>query len=239
MEIARKAYQISYILIRFSQNVDSDSQFRKSVYDLAISLMVEVNQKQIVKAIETLTTLQWLFRLAADAGLMPLSDAESVIEECYQLAREIDAIEVSHQAIWLSHSSFAQFFKEASQLKGVPLEHSKDRKEDKKTEVETDRLATINRESRPPKIEASTRTSLGTRDRQEKILDFIRQQTAKSEIAVCRLKDLQTSFSGVSERTLRYDLQKLMDEGRVERLGGGPTSAYRLSKQLLPPTVTS
>jgi len=45
---------------------------------------------------------------------------------------------------------------------------------------------------------------------------------------VCRLKDLVASFSDVSERTLRYDLQKMCDQGLLERVGnGGPFSFYR------------
>ena len=45
----------------------------------------------------------------------------------------------------------------------------------------------------------------------------------------CRLKDLLVEFPDVSERTLRYDLQRLCDQGLVERVGnGGPSSYYRV-----------
>ncbi|HEY4499601.1 MAG TPA: DeoR family transcriptional regulator [Candidatus Paceibacterota bacterium] len=46
---------------------------------------------------------------------------------------------------------------------------------------------------------------------------------------VCRMKDLIAAFPDVSERTLRYDLKKLCDQGALERVGiSGPGSYYRL-----------
>ncbi len=45
----------------------------------------------------------------------------------------------------------------------------------------------------------------------------------------CRLKDVIAAFPDVSERTLRYDLQKLCDQGVIERVGSsGPGSFYHL-----------
>jgi hypothetical protein len=46
----------------------------------------------------------------------------------------------------------------------------------------------------------------------------------------CRLKELIEEFPQVSERTLRYDLERLINQGHVIRVGQGPVSTY-LSKQ--------
>ena len=44
-----------------------------------------------------------------------------------------------------------------------------------------------------------------------------------------QLKDIIPLFPGVSERTLRYDLQRLSAEGKVERIGaGGPATYYKV-----------
>ena len=49
----------------------------------------------------------------------------------------------------------------------------------------------------------------------------------------CRMRDLQESFTGVSERTIRYDLEKLIEMGLIERAGqSGPSTFYRV-KQLV------
>jgi predicted ATPase len=61
--------------------------------------------------------------------------------------------------------------------------------------------------------------------RQSAILEKIRQ----SENQKIQVKDLTTSFPEVSERTMRYDLQKLCSQGVLERVGnGGPGSYYAL-----------
>ena len=59
--------------------------------------------------------------------------------------------------------------------------------------------------------------------RQSAILERIRQ------FGNCRLKEIQEFIPKVSERTLRYDLQDLVDQGLVERVGsGGPATFYRM-----------
>ncbi len=59
--------------------------------------------------------------------------------------------------------------------------------------------------------------------RQATILDRIRQS------GNCRIKDLQEALPGCSERTLRYDLQSLLERNLIERTGnGGPAVSYRM-----------
>lgn len=61
--------------------------------------------------------------------------------------------------------------------------------------------------------------------RQSAILDKIRQ----SENRQTQLKDIIAAFPDISERTMRYDLQKLCLQGLLERMGnGGPGSYYVL-----------
>jgi hypothetical protein len=63
--------------------------------------------------------------------------------------------------------------------------------------------------------------------RQSAIVDIMRQ------VQNCRIKDLVAAFPGVSERTLRYDLQKLCEEGIIERVGpGGPGTYYQLKSNV-------
>lgn len=71
------------------------------------------------------------------------------------------------------------------------------------------------------KLEAeSEKDGLDSEIRQSMILEKIRQ------LPNCQLKDLTSSFTDVSERTLRYDLQKLFGHGLVGRMGAGPSTCY-------------
>lgn len=52
-----------------------------------------------------------------------------------------------------------------------------------------------------------------------------------SELGKAAMKDLIAAFPDVSERTLRYDLQKMNDRQIIERIGsGGPASYYVVKK---------
>lgn len=63
-----------------------------------------------------------------------------------------------------------------------------------------------------------------SQDRQALLVDKIRQ------IGNAAMRDLVTAFPGVSERTLRYDLQGLCEKGMLERIGnGGPGMFYRVN----------
>ena len=56
----------------------------------------------------------------------------------------------------------------------------------------------------------------------ELISDLIRQSGNTA------MKSIVAAFPDVSERTLRYDLQRLCEEGQIERVGaGGPSTFYR------------
>lgn len=63
------------------------------------------------------------------------------------------------------------------------------------------------------------------KERHSAILESIRQLPDG-----CRMKDLVSQFPRVSERTLRSDIQRLIDQGLLERSGGksGPFSYFRV-----------
>lgn len=63
-------------------------------------------------------------------------------------------------------------------------------------------------------------------ERQEMIVDLLKKRT------LCHIKDIQDILPGISDRTLRYDIQRLVDKKIIERVGtGGPKSFLRIKKQ--------
>lgn len=63
------------------------------------------------------------------------------------------------------------------------------------------------------------------RERHAIIMDLLAKR------ALCHINDVLNLLPEVSRRTVRYDIQKLVDEGVVERVGsGGPNSFFRLKK---------
>jgi hypothetical protein len=60
-------------------------------------------------------------------------------------------------------------------------------------------------------------------NRQIAILDKIRQS------GNCKLREIQEVLPDCSERTIRYDLEELIERNLVERVGaGGPAVSYRV-----------
>jgi DNA-binding transcriptional ArsR family regulator len=66
-------------------------------------------------------------------------------------------------------------------------------------------------------------TSVHLTDRQEIILDLLKEHNEM------QIKEVQTVLSEVTKRTLRRDLKDLVDKGKVDRLGEGNETVYRLS----------
>lgn len=62
--------------------------------------------------------------------------------------------------------------------------------------------------------------------RQTRIMERIRQSESKQ----IQLKQLIADLPEVSERTLRYDLQKLCGQGLIERVGNGGPATYYVMK---------
>lgn len=61
--------------------------------------------------------------------------------------------------------------------------------------------------------------------RQAAILEKIRQSPKKQ----LQFRDIIAAFPDASERTLRYDLQRLSNQGILERIGqGGPANFYKV-----------
>jgi hypothetical protein len=66
---------------------------------------------------------------------------------------------------------------------------------------------------------------LGARERREAILKLVEKRN------LCHIKDVLSTLPDTSARTLRYDIQKMVDKGVLERVGsGGPNSFFRLRK---------
>jgi len=66
---------------------------------------------------------------------------------------------------------------------------------------------------------------IGFKERNEIVMNVLQRRT------LCHIKDLVNALPGVSERTVRYDVQRLVDKNIIERVGtGGPNSFFRIVK---------
>jgi len=67
--------------------------------------------------------------------------------------------------------------------------------------------------------------AIGFKERNDIIMQILTKRS------LCHMKDLMGALPNISERTVRYDVQRLVDKGVIERVGtGGPNSFFRMRR---------
>ncbi len=235
--VKQKAREISYALIRVSFYVRRGN-LQSRLEDLAIELlencaragMIDGNLTNVNHALETISVLDGLVRLAH--SIYEIEPVNATL-----LVRELDSL----------NSAIRQSGNPANDLGELPnLENLFS-----KAPVISKKIETAKQNSIPEEIKLSTEVFSEPLRREERsseernnvgngINTAIRQAAIVNRIksgngSGCRLKDLIAEFPDVSERTLRYDLQRLCDQRVINRVGnGGPASYYSYYKGELP-----
>lgn len=151
-----------------------------------------------------------------------VGDAISCLERAVRLAEAIGEIKAVNAAV---------IYRELGNLNTAILQQTQDEIRQKDSDAEIEHIF-----SKPPMVieerdrrqetngkgQGTNSNGINSAIRQSNIIAFIRQcgNTA--------MKELIAAFPDVSERTLRYDLQKLCEQGVIDRVGnGGPGSYYK------------
>jgi hypothetical protein len=218
----QKAFELSYAIFRVS-SVMTSRTFADRLEHQALLLLEAATFENYASMKHSLQTIEYFIRLAADTNLVHGPHAEQIFQELVNLYRAIEAHEEKEVAPPVS-------------LEGI---FSSEPVQDNKSGNPTYETLQV------PKAEALTDTArpvhrsqvFSASMRQSKILEKIRQSGKISDGQPgCRFKDLLEALPDSSERTLRYDLQDLIEQGLIERLGtGGPATYY----QALPEKVVA
>jgi hypothetical protein len=200
----KKAYEISYALFRMSARL-FQAAFKEQLERQALILLEAATNGDHVALGRVAEIIEYLVKFGGDIGLLHLANVETLIAElgvlCTLAPRGVSA--ASPEKVFLE-----DIFQ--SQEDQKPLFS--------KTEAKPRpiiRQSAIRQEG--------DQESGNPANRQSAILDRIRQS------GNCRLKDLQELLPGCSERTIRYDLQSLVEQNLVERVGaGGPSVFYKV-----------
>jgi len=250
--IARKSYEVGYALVRISRNT-SRERFADHLEDLAIQLLRATTEHSSVTALNVLEAIQQIVRLGADTGVLNASNGELIVHESKQLSDAIGELgRVEGFPLFTKEEDLTGVFTEFPELdsffrdKGMRVSYGEKLTSNIDDYSGLDDLGETEDESEiivdepvqeaqiPEKKKISEKKGQNTPSqmpehgqggqvRQSKILERIRQ------IEQCKMKDLQESLPGVSERTIRYDLQNLIEQGLVERIGSsGPATHYQI-----------
>jgi len=244
--IKQKAREISYALIRvcfYIKRQDLKSLLEKSSFELlekCARFSADNTKNNFDEAEAVVSVLDGLVRLGH--SIYEIEPVNATI-----LVRELDGL---NSAIWSRHNvedprfgktASGQFGnpsleRESLDLEGmfskVPAIIHEEPGRDKQSNgnvMDSINVADFDTEQVSQDEQVATpavsinNVSLNAAMRQSAIINRIKESSTS------RLKDLMTGFSGVSERTLRYDLQRLCGQGVIERVGnGGPASYYKM-----------
>lgn len=190
----------------------------EDVVRLAVNIkeISQINGKVILREIDNLR--QAIFDISAHQN-------RTLIEKDPEKAPNVETIFSKPPVL---ASEFSKILKEVSFFDNnhknnpaMPLEKSG------KAEVEKDKENSQNFEvveNNPAIANKKSGNVNSVEDKQMAILETIKERV------FCRLRDLIALYPEMSERTLRYNIQKLIDKGLIERVGSGPGSFLKLKK---------
>jgi len=229
-ELAKQSFEISYAVLRVG-GASKDRIFAEHLKTQALELTTAAPSGDIERmrvALDTLTNLLALgeeFNLVNSLNVHAIAGAVKRFESAITEFEAMKVPEVSLEGVFTA----PLFAMPAPKREEVPS-------------IVPDQKPAISQNEanmNPAKSETASFGSLGEligkiayekrRDsvntRQSGILEKIRQS------GNCRLKDLQDFLPDTSERTIRYDLQTLIERGYITRIGnGGPATFYRAEK---------
>ena len=205
---AKKTYEICYAVFRLGagvKNADLRTRLEKAGLDL-----LEAGSSNNLFSSNSLSLLETLINFSQGIGEIGYIQSQVLLREIGNLNI---AIRQSNSAI--AELNLEEFFQ-------TPVSQNAESKSNPAVPIVLETKANI----MSPEAEQSEAKEQGRENsamRKSAIVDIMRQ------VKNCRIKDLVAAFPGVSERTLRYDLQKFCEEGVIERVGpGGPGTYYQL-----------
>lgn len=216
----KKAYEVSYALFRVAAILPSRS-FAEILEKEALNLLHATVGNFSAEAQNSLGIIHYLVSFGKDTNNIDPENSNLLVQQLESLASLLH----DRARNTITPADLSQIFSATE-----PVEPRVAGSPSAGTIQETRSLPKPRRASGTSPVSAAV---ILLSDRQSIILDKIRQS------GNCRTRDIQAALPGLSERTLRYDLQRLVEEGKIERVGGGgPASFYRL-KEGSPPSNIS
>ncbi len=197
--LSKKAYEISYAIFRVAASSKKRS-FMEHLERQGLSFLASAVREDYAVAKEANVAIECLLRFGQDIGIVNPGNAQAIIEEIMAFNSAIAGSEkVETPRVVNLENIFSK----------LPIIADDDENVGKETVNED-----VDKSGNHGAVKAAMRQSA--------ILEKIRQS------GNCRLKEIQGTLPGASERTVRYDLQNLLEQGLVERIGsGGPATFYR------------
>jgi hypothetical protein len=231
----KQAYSLAYATFRLAETLSHEA-FQQAFENRAVRLLLASLDEDAAIQTGILRDIEHLVGFGRDVGAIHPQTAELMLQEIGRF----DQLTASKFNPAIRKNNNAAIGNPVKKAVSIPKEVLFPKKEAKTdiVPVVIDMPAKIIKGGRANERENAPEQLAEKFDaRKAKILEIIRQSgNPPAERAGlpglqlgCRLRDVQEVLPEVSERTLRYDIQRLGAEGLIERIGnGGPSTYYRV-----------
>jgi hypothetical protein len=207
-----------------------EMDFAESLRASGTALLSAAAAEDYAAAARSLRVVECLVKFGGDVGMIGTPNVDVLTREIFAL----DAAIAERKAVAKTDEvDVAEIFskpEDAPRSAGEPrteepaMEPAPMRMEDFRAQPQQEPRTPRGPQPQPPQPQPR-QPSNDSAIRQSAILARIRQS------GNCRLKDIQDVLPNISERTIRYDLQTLVEQNLVERIGNaGPLVFYRASR---------
>lgn len=221
-----KAYEISYAVFRIAARVPSPAM-KEHLERQALSLLDAAAVENYAWTTTVAKAIECLMRFGGDVGIIHERNTEMVVAELKAMNAAIAGLKkpVTLEPVHLDDifGGQEQLFPEnlANRKMASPVRQSKTghRTTEPRTESQQE---SGNYQQEIGNQQKDDAPNAGSGVRQSAILERIRQS------GNCRMKDIQEILPDLSERAIRYNLQSLVGQNLIEKVGvGGPGVFYR------------
>ena len=208
--ILTKAYEVAYALFRLAAQM-REMDFAEPLRASGTAMLAAVAAEDYAAAGRSLRVAECLVKFGGDVGLIGTPNVDVMTREIFAL----DAAIAERKAVAKTDEvNVAEIFSKSEAAGIVPHLVETARSEEPAMKPAPMRMEEFRAQPRQPSNDSAIR--------QEAILNRIRQS------GNCRMKDIQEMLPDASERTIRYDLQTLLEQNLIERIGNaGPSVFYR------------
>jgi hypothetical protein len=220
--ILTKAYEVAYALFRLAAQMP-EKDFAEPLRASGTALLSAAAAEDYAAAGRSLRVTECLVKFGGDVGMIGTQNVDVLTREVFALdaaiveRKTVAKTDEVNVAEIFSKPEVAPRSAETMRTDEPAMEPAPMRMEEFRAQTESPRQPQPQSQPRQPSNDSAIRQSA--------ILARIRQS------GNCRLKDIQDVLPNISERTIRYDLQTLVEQNLVERIGNaGPLVFYRASR---------
>ena len=227
--IAKKAFEITYALLRLAERNTRNNLLSSHLQQQALDLLGSITSEDYEKAGKTLKTVEYYTRLAVELDFITLKNGQILVAEMRSLEALLETQgQFNHQDMvqLFSRPTLPDLIGSTQDMETVrAIEPLPPATSPSVSFPETDfsNERSFIRQNDDPAIELPFKTAIRDYSSQKRQMIVLQKIKANGN---CRLREIQDFLPDISDRTLRYDIQKLIEDGLIERMGGGGPAAY-------------